>query len=59
MTNAEVVIERALAVVAKSRASRERDEQRRKEVFSRIQVGRTLEAYQVKRGEQLSLKLDS
>jgi hypothetical protein len=59
MTNAEVVIERALAVVAKSRASRERDEQRRKDVFSRIHIGRTLDAYQFKRGEQLTLKLDS
>jgi hypothetical protein len=59
MTNAELVIERALAVVAKSRASRERDEQRRREVFSRIQIGRTLDAYQFKRCEQLTLKLDS
>jgi hypothetical protein len=59
MTNAELVIERALAVVAKSRASRERDELRRREVFSRIQIGRTLDAYQFKRGEQLTLKLDS
>ncbi|MGO4564227.1 hypothetical protein AB4Z52_04030 [Rhizobium sp. 2YAF20] len=59
MTNAEVVIERALAVVARSRAARERDEQRRKEIFSRIQIGRTLDAYRVKRPVQLSLKLDS
>jgi hypothetical protein len=59
MTSAEVVIERALAVVAKSRASRERDEQRRKDIFSRIQIGRSLDAYRFKRGEQLTLKLDS
>jgi hypothetical protein len=59
MTSAEVVIERALAVVAKSRAARERDEQRRKEIFSRIQVGRTLDEYRFKAGEQLTLRLDS
>jgi len=42
MTHAEQVIANALAVVAASRAERERDTERRKRVFGKIEIGRPL-----------------
>ncbi|WP_194273845.1 MULTISPECIES: hypothetical protein [Rhizobium] len=54
MTHAEQVIERALAVVAASRAERERDAERRKRVFGKIEVGRPLPKLP---GQQLGLDL--
>jgi hypothetical protein len=59
MPHAERVIEQTLALVAKSKANRERYERERRETFSRIQIGRDLGTYLIKPGQQLSLKLDS
>jgi len=54
MTHTEQVIANALAVVAASRAERERDAERRKRVFGKIEIGRSLP---VLKGQQLSLDL--
>ncbi|OWV96819.1 hypothetical protein ATY79_24045 [Rhizobium sp. R693] len=54
MTHTEQVIANALAVVAASRAERERDAERRKRVFGKIEIGRPLP---VLKGQQLSLDL--
>jgi hypothetical protein len=54
MTHTEQVIANALAAVAMSRAERERDEERRKRVFGKIQIGLPLPAI---KGQQLSLDL--
>ncbi|WEX79431.1 hypothetical protein PYH37_006340 (plasmid) [Sinorhizobium numidicum] len=55
MTHADEVIERAHALVAALRAKREREAERRKEVFGRIDIGTPLPM--PGRGVQLSLKL--
>ncbi|WP_034885212.1 hypothetical protein [Ensifer aridi] len=55
MTHADEVIERAHSVVAALRAKREREAERRKEVFGRIDIGKPLPM--PNRGIQLSLKL--
>lgn len=52
MTKAETVIANALAFVAASRAERERDAERRKRVFGKIEIGRPLPKI---KGQQLSL----
>ena len=39
MTHAEQVIANALATVAASRAEREKDEERRRRVFGKIEIG--------------------
>lgn len=54
MTRTETVIANALAVVAASRAERERDAERRRRVFGRIEIGRPLPKI---KGQQLSLDL--
>jgi len=55
MTHADEVIERAHSVVAALRAKREREAERRKEVFGRIDIAKPLPM--PNRGIQLSLKL--
>ncbi|WEX74739.1 hypothetical protein PYH37_000003 [Sinorhizobium numidicum] len=55
MTHAEEVIERAHSIVAALRAKREREAERRKEVFGRIDISKPLPM--PSRGIQLSLKL--
>ncbi|WEX79456.1 hypothetical protein PYH37_006368 (plasmid) [Sinorhizobium numidicum] len=55
MTHAEGVIERAPSIVAALRAKREREAERRKEVFGRIDIRKPLTI--LHRGIQLSLKL--
>ncbi|OHV80361.1 hypothetical protein LCM4579_22510 [Ensifer sp. LCM 4579] len=55
MAHAEEVIERAHSVVTALRAKREREAERRREVFGRIDVGKPLRM--PNRGIQLSLKL--
>ncbi|WP_200950895.1 hypothetical protein [Rhizobium sp. Root1220] len=54
MTRTEEVIANALAVVAKARAERERDAERRKRIFGKIDIGRPLPSI---KGQQLSLDL--
>ncbi len=54
MTRAEEVIARAMEVVAASRAERERDAERRKRVFGKIDIGRPLPLI---KGQQLKLDL--
>ncbi|WP_337268777.1 hypothetical protein [Oryzifoliimicrobium ureilyticus] len=54
MTHTDEVIAKALAVVAASRAEREKDAERRKRVFGSIQIGRPLPTI---KGQQLSLDL--
>ena len=56
MTHTEEVIERAMAAVAAVRRQRERDQERRRQAFGRVQLGPPLPA--LKRGVQLSLLLD-
>ncbi len=56
MTHAEQVIERALAAVAAARQQRERGQERRRQIFGRIQLGLSLPT--LKHGVQLSLQLD-
>ncbi|OAP37326.1 hypothetical protein [Sinorhizobium americanum] len=56
MTHAEEVIERAMAAVAAVRRQRERDQERRRQAFGRIQLGLPLPT--LKHGLQLSLELD-
>lgn len=55
MTRTEQVIERAMAAVAAARLQRERDQERRREIFGRIQLSAPLPM--PKRGVQLSLQL--
>ncbi|MCO5965854.1 hypothetical protein [Sinorhizobium meliloti] len=55
MAYAEEVIERAHSVVAALRAKREREAERRNEVFGSIDISKRL--MMPKRGIQLSLKL--
>lgn len=54
MTHTEEVIARALAVVAASRAEREKDAERRRRVFGKIEIGLPLP---VIKGSQLQLDL--
>ncbi|MDM9626288.1 hypothetical protein QTL95_10295 [Rhizobium sp. S152] len=54
MTRTEEVVAKALAVVAASRAEREKDEERRKRVFGRIEMSRPLP---VLKGQQMKLDL--
>lgn len=54
MTHTEEVIANALAVVAASRAEREKDSERRKRVFGKIEIGRPLP---VLKFQQLTLDL--
>lgn len=54
MNKTEQVIANALAVVANCRAERERDAERRKRVFGRIDIGLPLP---VLKGTQLTLDL--
>ena len=54
MTRAVEVIANALAVVASSREARERDAERRKQVFGKIEIGRPLPKI---KGQQLALDL--
>ncbi|MBP2234039.1 hypothetical protein J2Z31_000529 [Sinorhizobium kostiense] len=56
MTRTEQVIERAMAAVAAARIQRERDQERRRETFGRIQLSPPLPL--PKRGLQLSLHLN-
>ncbi|PDT41619.1 MULTISPECIES: hypothetical protein [Sinorhizobium] len=56
MNHAEEVIERAMAAVAAVRRQRERDQERRRQAFGRIQLGLPLPT--LKHGLQLSLELD-
>ncbi|WFU50628.1 hypothetical protein [Sinorhizobium terangae] len=58
MTHAEEVINRAMAVVAASRVRREREEERRRQIFGRIQLSPPLPVLK-RGGAQLSLNLDS
>ncbi|NRP22597.1 hypothetical protein LPJGGPFB_05856 [Ensifer adhaerens] len=55
MTRTEI-INRALAAVADSRLKRERDSERRKQIFGRIDL--TAPLPKLSRGVQLSLNLD-
>ncbi len=55
MTRAAQVIANALAVVASIRAERERDAERRKQIFGKIVVGRPLPKI---KGLQLTLDLN-
>ncbi|NVD42303.1 hypothetical protein HT585_25875 [Ensifer sp. HO-A22] len=55
MTRTEI-INRALAAVADSRLKRERDSERRKQIFGRIDMSAPLP--KLSRGIQLSLNLD-
>lgn len=54
MTRTEEVIANALAVVAQVRAERERDAERRKRIFGRIDINPPLRTI---KGQQLSLDL--
>jgi hypothetical protein len=54
MTRTEEVIANALAVVAASKAEREKDAARRKRVFGNIEIGRPLP---ILKGQQLKLDL--
>ncbi|MEY9166184.1 hypothetical protein ABIE78_004303 [Sinorhizobium fredii] len=56
MTPTQEVIERAMAAVAAVRRQRERDQERRRQTFGRIQLGLPLPT--LKRGVQLSLQLE-
>lgn len=56
MTRTEI-INRALAAVASSRLKRERDSERRKQIFGRIDLSAPLP--KLSRGVQLTLNLDS
>jgi len=61
MSRAELVVERTMAVLAQSRALRERSEQQRRETFSRIQIASAKKKpYALtKPGRQLSLQLEN
>ena len=59
MDSTNLVIQKTLEIVAKSRAAREHAERQRKETYSRLQFGRSLEHYLEKPGQQLNLRLDS
>lgn len=60
MSRAELVVERTMAVLAQSRALRERSEQQRRETFSRIQIASAKKPYALtKPGRQLSLQLEN
>jgi hypothetical protein len=59
MDTASLVIQKSLEMVAKSRAAREHAERQRKETYSRLQFGPSLEHYLEKPGQQLKLRLDS
>jgi hypothetical protein len=59
MDSANLVIQKTLEIVAKSRAAREHAERQRKETYSRLQFGPSLEHYLEKPGQQLKLRLDS
>ncbi|MEV4610927.1 hypothetical protein D3C73_624370 [compost metagenome] len=56
MKRAEDVAERALAMVAASRALRERHEKQRKEVYERVQIA-SLRKPNIPKGIQLRLDL--
>jgi hypothetical protein len=59
MDTASLVIQKTLEIVAKSRAAREHADRQRRETYSRLQFGPSLEHYLEKPGQQLKLKLDS
>jgi hypothetical protein len=59
MDTASLVIQKSLEMVAKSRAAREHAELQRKETYSCLQFGPSLEHYLEKPGQQLKLRLDS
>ncbi len=59
MQGTDHVINQTLELVAQSRARRERYERERKAVYSRIQIGKDLQDYLNKPGQQLLLKLNS
>ncbi|SIP99030.1 hypothetical protein SAMN05880582_101294 [Rhizobium sp. RU20A] len=56
MQDTQKVVERALAAVAQSRALRERQQARRKAVFSRIEAA-TIKITHIPKGIQLPLNL--
>jgi len=56
MTRAEQVIERAMATVAASRAAREAEAARRREIFEKIQIANQRKP-NIPKGIQLSLDL--
>ena len=56
MRRTDEVVERALAVVAASRALRERQEQQRKQVYEKVQIS-TLRRPNIPKGMQLRLNL--
>ncbi|SFB42561.1 hypothetical protein SAMN03159496_03591 [Rhizobium sp. NFR07] len=56
MNRADEVAKRALALVAASRAMRERHEQQRREVYERVQIA-TLRKPRIPKGIQLRLNL--
>jgi hypothetical protein len=59
MDSTNLVIQKTLEIVAKSRAAREHADRQRKETYSRLQFGPSLEHYLEKPGQQLKLRLDS
>lgn len=59
MQGTDHVISQTMELVAQSRAQRERYERERKAVYSRIQIGKDLQDYLNKPGQQLLLKLNS
>jgi hypothetical protein len=59
MHSANLVIQKTLEIVAKSRAAREHAERQRQETYSRLKFGPSLEHYLEKPGQQLTLRLDS
>lgn len=59
MDTASLVIQKSLEMVAKSRAAREHADRQRKETYSRLQFGPSLDHYLEKPGQQLKLRLDS
>ena len=56
MTRADEVVERAMALVAASRALRERQEQQRKQVYEKVQIA-ALRKPNIPKGVQLRLNL--
>ena len=56
MTRTDEVVERAMALVAASRALRERQEQHRKQVYEKVQIA-ALRKPNIPKGIQLRLNL--
>lgn len=57
MDRTQLVVERAMAVVAASRARRERQDRERKEAFERIQIAMLKRPTRIPKGIQLPLDL--